>query len=446
MNAKILAMIRRGRGAALALILAFGGTVGAPLTIPTLQPAQAATVSMAVRERLTQYGVWQISRRYGEVWVPSVAVAWRPYTVGRWVWTDDGWYWESSEPFGPVVFHYGRWAYDDELGWVWIAGDDWAPAWVVWRQSSDYVGWVPAPPPEERVVFRDVWWSFVPVAAIGAVAILPELRPVENNVTIVRNTTIIEQRVVVNNIYNNSTVQVENRTVPINAGPALAALPRPVIAAVRAANIVPPARGSFAPGKLDASKAGEVKLRAASLQPRQPLPVQGKPAVAPTGVSPVAPNAAVPAKPNGAPSGQPAVAAQPVMPVKPAGNPPAGVTQLPPRKPQPPVASATGPASSGAKANVIKKTGRQPVQVHNRPHKPAPPSPAVAQRHRANTAVAQGNARPPHRPAAKSVPQHQTAHTNAPRRQPAAPRKPAPPAARKPVKCDPHDPRCKPHG
>ncbi len=445
MNAKILAISRRGRGAALALILAFGGMVGTPLTLPAFQPAQAATVSMAVRERLTEYGVWQISRRYGEVWVPSVAVAWRPYTVGRWVWTDDGWYWESSEPFGPVVFHYGRWAYDDDLGWIWIAGDEWAPAWVVWRQSTDYVGWVPAPPPEERVVFRDVWWSFVPVAAIGAVEILPALRPVENNVTIVRNTTIIEQRVVVNNIYNNSTVQVENRTVPINAGPALAALPRPVVAAVRAANLVPPARGSFAPGKLDASKAGEVKRRAASLQPGQPLPVPGKPATAPAGVAPVAPNAAVPTKPNGATAGKPAVTAQPVVPSKPLGNAPAGVAQLPLRKPLPPAAQASS-GSPAAKANIVKKkTVQQSVQVHNLPHKPTPPSPAVAQRHRANAAVAQGNGRPPHHAAAKPVPQHQMARVNAPHRPQAAPHKP-PPAARKPVKCDPHDPRCKPHG
>lgn len=424
MNAKILAMSRHGRGAALAFILAFCGTVGAPLTIPSFQPAQAATVSMTVRERLTRYGVWQISHRYGEVWVPSVAVTWRPYTVGRWVWTDDGWYWESSEAFGPVVFHYGRWAYDDDLGWVWIAGDEWAPAWVVWRQSSDYVGWVPAPPREERVVFRDVWWSFVPVTAIGAVEILPALRPVNDNVTIVRNTTIIEQRVVVNNIYNNSTVQVENRAVPINAGPALATLPRPVVAAVRAANIVPPARGSFAPGKLDASKAREVKLRAASLQPGQPLPAPGKPAVAP--------------------GGAPALAAQPA---KPAGNPPAGVAQLPPRKPRPPVASTTGPASSGAKADVSKKkTVQQPVQANSRPRKPLPANPAIAQRHRANTAVARVNGPSLHRPVAKQAPAHQTARMNAPRRPPAAPRKPAPPAARKPVKCDPHDPRCKPHG
>src|SRR3977135_729720 len=33
-------------------------------------------------------------------------------------------------------------------GWVWVPGDQWAPAWVSWRQTDDedYVGWAPLPP------------------------------------------------------------------------------------------------------------------------------------------------------------------------------------------------------------------------------------------------------------------------------------------------------------
>ena len=71
---------------------------------------------------------------------------WRPYTVGRWAWTDEGWYWVSDEPWGWATYHYGRWYYDDYYGWIWIPGYDWSPAWVEWRYGGDYVGWAPLGP------------------------------------------------------------------------------------------------------------------------------------------------------------------------------------------------------------------------------------------------------------------------------------------------------------
>lgn len=443
MNAKNISVTgRRLKAASLAFILAISGTASVPLMAPAVQSAHAATVSMAVRERLTRYGVWQISQRYGEVWVPSVAARWRPYTVGRWVWTDDGWYWESGEPFGAVVFHYGRWAYDDDLGWVWVAGDDWAPAWVVWRQSNDYVGWVPAPPPEERVVFRDVWWSFVPVVAIGAVEVLPALRPVEDNVTIVRNTTIIDQRVVVNNIYNNQTVRVENQAIPINAGPMLARLPQPVAAKVRAATIVPPAKGTLAPAKLDLSKAREVKLRAASLQ-GQPLPLTGKPSVG-AGATPVSPAPTAPAKPNNMTSVKPPATTAPGLPQKPAATVAEGGGQQPPKKPLPPT---TAKGTPGVMANIDrKKAGPQSAHANNAPRRLPPSNPALAPHHRASAAVLQGGGHPQHGPAiARPTPPRQVAHMKAPHRPQAVPHKSDPPA-RKPAKCDSHDPHCKAKG
>jgi len=32
------------------------------------------------------------------------------------------------------------------LGWVWVPGYEWAPAWVSWRYGDEYVGWAPLPP------------------------------------------------------------------------------------------------------------------------------------------------------------------------------------------------------------------------------------------------------------------------------------------------------------
>jgi hypothetical protein len=80
-------------------------------------------------------------------WRPlNVDAEWRPYQYGRWIWTDDGWYWDSDEPWAWAAYHYGRWYYDDYYGWLWTPGYDWAPAWVEWRYGGDYVGWAPLGP------------------------------------------------------------------------------------------------------------------------------------------------------------------------------------------------------------------------------------------------------------------------------------------------------------
>jgi hypothetical protein len=97
--------------------------------------------------QLEPYGEWiQLDVDF-YVWKPhTVGVNWRPYTNGRWHWTTHGWYWESFEPFGWATFHYGRWYFDDYYGWVWIPGNEWAPAWVEWRYNDAYIGWAPLPP------------------------------------------------------------------------------------------------------------------------------------------------------------------------------------------------------------------------------------------------------------------------------------------------------------
>jgi len=98
---------------------------------------------------LSRFGEWLQTRDYGFVWQPTALrtdPAWRPYTRGRWVNSDQGWTWLSDEPFGWAVYHYGRWILVAQHGWVWVPGDDWAPAWVSWRQNDDYLGWAPLPP------------------------------------------------------------------------------------------------------------------------------------------------------------------------------------------------------------------------------------------------------------------------------------------------------------
>jgi uncharacterized protein DUF6600/FecR-like protein len=92
---------------------------------------------------LDSYGAWYYESEIGHVWRPYVAAGWRPYYDGRWAWTSLGWTWVAAEPWGWAPFHYGRWGYAPMLGWYWIPGTAWAPAWVSWMYGSDYVGWCP---------------------------------------------------------------------------------------------------------------------------------------------------------------------------------------------------------------------------------------------------------------------------------------------------------------
>ena len=97
---------------------------------------------------LSTHGTWVEVGSYGRCWHPvGVAVEWRPYCTGEWVWTDCGWYWQTDEPWGWACYHYGYWVSDPVCGWVWVPGVEWAPAWVSWRVGGGYVGWAPLPPP-----------------------------------------------------------------------------------------------------------------------------------------------------------------------------------------------------------------------------------------------------------------------------------------------------------
>lgn len=97
-------------------------------------------------DALSPYGEWILLDAYGWVWIPrGVGATWRPYTQGRWIYTDYGWTWSSSWTWGWAPFHYGRWTRHSHHGWIWIPGRYWAPAWVAWRAGDGWFGWAPLP-------------------------------------------------------------------------------------------------------------------------------------------------------------------------------------------------------------------------------------------------------------------------------------------------------------
>ena len=167
--------------------------------------------------KLEPYGDWRETSNYGYVWQPREAERsrnWHPYTDGRWVYTDVGWTWVSEERFGWATYHYGRWTRLRGIGWVWVPGNEWAPAWVSWRKSDEYVGWAPLPP-EARFDRRQGihnWadnyydigpdqYRFVATREFGNREMGRTIVPHERNVTIINQTTNVT-----NITYSNTTV------------------------------------------------------------------------------------------------------------------------------------------------------------------------------------------------------------------------------------------------
>jgi hypothetical protein len=165
-------------------------------------------------DELSYYGDWIDNPDYGYVWRPNVTSDFRPYyTNGRWAMTEYGNTWVSDYEWGWAPFHYGRWFYDDDDGWVWLPDTVWGPSWVSWRSGGGYYGWAPLGP---RIsinynFYRNYYvpnnhWVFIPQRCIYYPSYARYWEP-RRNVFIINNTNYI------NNIYSN------NRNVRCFTGP-----------------------------------------------------------------------------------------------------------------------------------------------------------------------------------------------------------------------------------
>lgn len=227
------------------------------------QPTQAQ-VSVSIGrfyDELAPYGRW-VDCSYGECWVPERVVAdWQPYTNGEWVYTEYGWTWVSYDPWGDDPYHYGTWVFIAGYGWSWVPGTVWAPAWVTWTYSDNYVGWAPLPPSVvfgasgylgRPVVVSSTRYVFVPTnrfvgTNVSSVRVSPQ-----QSATIFRQTTPITRFDVSGGIVRNTALPLETiqratrkRIETRNISVAKTA-PRPVTAWTRGdrrqVSIVAPAR------------------------------------------------------------------------------------------------------------------------------------------------------------------------------------------------------------
>jgi len=169
---------------------------------------------------LSPHGIWVNHPPYGYVWIPyEVRYGWRPYTHGKWIWSSHGWTWVSFFEWGWAPFHYGRWGWDYSLGWYWVPGTLWGPAWVTWRFGAVHIGWSPLPPDAvftlgvgmERLPYPipDTLWIFVEGRYFLHSGIHQYALPVERNYTIIKKTMIKTNIVHRNRMVLNHGLDVE---------------------------------------------------------------------------------------------------------------------------------------------------------------------------------------------------------------------------------------------
>lgn len=336
---------------------------------------------------LEPYGTWVSVGSYGRCFHPTrVAADWRPYSLGHWEYTDVGWYWVSDEPFGWATFHYGSWVNDPQIGWVWVPGVEWSPAWVVWRESDSYIGWAPCGPNLE--VAAPSLFVFVQAGHF--------CDPIQPSTVIVNNTTIINNTRVVNNFRSETrSFGGGEHRMRVNAGPDVARVqrvtgrhfePTPVATAIErhgrgnVRNEQQPdrQRSATTPERRDEQRNAPEQSREHSTTAPEHRAVQE-----PSGAERQRPSAVTPREqqPSPAPRQQaPVPQAQPLAPEqKPAVSEPSGAARepAPSLKPQEAPTQPTPPLPAAENRSVREPSGaaresQPPTPAHEAP---APPSP-----------------------------------------------------------------------
>jgi probable HAF family extracellular repeat protein len=174
-------------------------------------------------------GNWVEAGDYGYCFRPRVSEDWQPYRDGHWVWTDHGWYWDSNERFGWATYHYGRWVDIGGSGWCWVPGNQWAPAWVSWRESNEYVGWAPLPPEADVSVHQPIssWsdsyygigpaaYAFISYSHWREPSYARYIERPERNVQIISETKNVTNIVTNNNVINNFGPPVQTVAIKTN--------------------------------------------------------------------------------------------------------------------------------------------------------------------------------------------------------------------------------------
>jgi hypothetical protein len=253
-------------------------------------------------ERLSPYGHWDFVPDYGQVWVPAVAAGWRPYWYGHWVLTEWGWTFVSEDPWGWATYHYGRWGFSSGIGWFWVPGRVWGPAWVTWRYGGGYAAWAPLGPRGYVYGYSSPAWVAVrqehftqPIVRYGVV----DVRQTSPIVQRAQALPAPRGRPVPGGHFGPPVASVSAATgQPVHPVRAAAVVPRPVAAPTRSGHPVGTAR----------SGPVEAVPRARSSGPSSPAAPSGAPSSAPARGEPGSPGRSQPhsSPPASAPHAAPA--------------------------------------------------------------------------------------------------------------------------------------------
>src|ERR1044071_1339555 len=201
--------------------LCLAALLGAMPAIATAQPSVSVDVNLGIDrydtvapgdpvesvdvfyDQLSPYGVWVDEPDAGRVFIPDVA-DYVPYVRGHWEYTNLGFVWGSTEPFGWATSHYGRWAFSRYFGrWYWLPDTEWGPAWVEWRETGTDFGWAPLPP---EIVVRAGWqppvesWRYCSAEQVLDVNLVRYYEPRERVVEIHREARPLQHYATVSNV------------------------------------------------------------------------------------------------------------------------------------------------------------------------------------------------------------------------------------------------------
>jgi Family of unknown function (DUF6600) len=213
---------------------------------------------------LAPYGMWLSVGSFGRCWHPTnVGPGWRPYCDGQWIWTDAGWYFQSDEPWGWACAHYGNWFVDPSVGWVWMPGTEWAPAWVNWREGDGYIGWAPTPPPGIALPSYAPQYAFVPANRFQD--------PIQPQTVLFNDRTILDRTRPLTTIrHETREIAGARHRIAVNEGPGMALVEKATHQRVKAVPIEEAVRHAAVPARRTAPQHKELRNAPQIQQPNAP--------------------------------------------------------------------------------------------------------------------------------------------------------------------------------
>jgi hypothetical protein len=155
--------------AAVLIGLAIPGLVRAGMNAETKFTERGQTDFDTFLQLLNPYGTWS---KIDGLWAYTPTDHGAPYTDGRWLYTEYGWYWKGARPHSWATEHYGYWKRSASKVWSWYPGPFWLPETIEMRRTATYIGWRSAEvddsgsfveAPLDRYTKFDEW-SFVTLA------------------------------------------------------------------------------------------------------------------------------------------------------------------------------------------------------------------------------------------------------------------------------------------